>query len=348
MQRTETSQTYVVVPSKDIMADHANDGNEGGGGDRDIFVYRGGRAPRNVTHVRIDKSVEVIEHSAFDGCAHLVQVDTHDGIRKVGNMAFHRCRSLRSIDLRSAVEIGDGAFGGCENLVDVKFGDKLETIGIYAFEACRSLECLKLPSIITVKSGAFMYCKALSSIEFSERLETIEPGAFLSCERLRHITIPLKRDLLTLDPILRTYTHFNYCDQLTTVDLVGGTHNKTVASLHMESWRTEMIAEINRINQDLPNIDRQQKTEEIKQWMYSVIDKMDHYKTEHHRYVKEAITLLELALWKAKLDEKDENGAAAGRTKKAKLDAESVRKEKRVTCGADLVVRNILPFLKLE
>ena len=106
-----------------------------------------------------------------------------------------------------------------------------------------------------------------------------------------------------------------------------------------------MIAEINLINQVLPNTPADEKTEPIKQWVDSVIDKIDHYEAEHHRYVKEAVTLLELTLWKAKLDDKDEN-SAAGRTKKAKLD--SVRKEKRITCGADTVIKNVLPFLKLE
>eukprot|EP00985_Skeletonema_marinoi_P007418 scaffold3259_cov71-Skeletonema_marinoi.AAC.2 len=329
------------------MADHANDGNEGGGGGRDIFVYRGGRAPRNVTHVRIDKSVEVIEEDAFYRCEDLVHVETHDRIRKVGRSAFYGCTSLRSIDLRSVVEIGDGAFKGCESLVDVKFGDKLETIGICAFYECTSLQRLKLPSVITVLAGAFQFCKALTSIEFSERLETIEPYAFSGCERLQRIAIPLKRDLFTCDPISRKYSQFDGCYQLTTVDLVGGSHNKTVTSLHMESWRTEMIAEINRINQDLPNTPADEKTVAIKQWMDSVIDGMDLYKAEHHRYIKEALTLLELALWKAKLDEKEEN-SAEGRTNKVKLDAESVRTEKRVTCGADIVIRNVLPFLKLE
>mmetsp|Transcript_32028 Transcript_32028/g.64673 ORF Transcript_32028/g.64673 Transcript_32028/m.64673 type:complete len:82 (+) Transcript_32028:1-246(+) len=81
--------------------------------------------------------------------------------------------------------------------------------------------------------------------------------------------------------------------------------------------------------------------------MDSVIDKIDHYKVEHLRYVKEALTVLELALWKAKLGEKEENFAEGG-TKKAKLDIESVRKEKRITCGADMVIKNVLPFLKLE
>eukprot|EP00985_Skeletonema_marinoi_P007417 scaffold3259_cov71-Skeletonema_marinoi.AAC.1 len=307
------------------MADHANDGNEGGGGGRDIFVYRGGRAPQHVTHVRIDKSVEVIEDYAFNGCKHLVQVETHDGIRKVGKRAFFGCKSLRSIDLRSAVEIGEDAFRGCENLTDVQFGDKLEIIGICAFAQCTSLERLKLPSIITIKYAAFRYCDALTSIEFSERLQTIERWAFLGCDRLHRIAIPLKRDLFTFDPRRQEYNQFDSCDLLATVDLVGGSHNKTIASLHMESWRTEMIAEINRINQFLPNTPAYEKTAAIKQWIDSVIDKMDHFKAKHHRYVKEGVTLLELALWKAKLDEKDKN-SAEGRTKKAKLDSESVRK----------------------
>eukprot|EP00985_Skeletonema_marinoi_P008343 scaffold3762_cov103-Skeletonema_marinoi.AAC.4 len=331
------------------MADHADDGNNDGDGGRDVFfVYRGGRAPRNVTHVRIDKSVEVIEDHAFEYYKLLVQVDTHDGIRNVGRDAFHGCKSLRSIDLRSVVEIGEYAFFRCENLVDVKFGDKLETVGIHAFDGCSSLERLNITSVITVRAGAFQSCKALSSIEFSERLESIQPGAFRHCERLQRIAIPLKRDLFPFDPTYRRYTQFDYCHQLTTVDLVGETHNKTITSLHMESWRIEMIEEINRINQVLPNTPAYEKTAAIIQWVDSVVDKMDHYKAEHHTCVKEAVTLLELALWKAKLAEKEEN-AAEGRTKKkAKLDGESVRKEKRVTCGADTVIRNILPFLQLE
>ena len=108
-----------------------------------------------------------------------------------------------------------------------------------------------------------------------------------------------------------------------------------------------MITEINRINQVLPTTPVDDKTAEIRQWMNSVIDKMDHYKTEHYRYVKEGITLLELALWKAKLGEKGGN-CEEGKTKKAKVDSESARKERRVTCGADVVIKNVLPFLQLK
>ena len=325
------------------MADHADD-DVG-----DIFVYRGGRVPRHVTRVRIDKSVEEIEEIAFYNCEHLVHVETHDGIRRVRKCAFYNCKLLRRIHLKSVVEIGEYAFDGCENLADVEFGDKLETIGWCAFKGCRSLERLNLPSIVTIETAAFWMCSALTDIEFSERLETIGGRAFRSCECLQRIAIPLKRNLFPLfvrHDHNQIYGQFDGCDQLKTIDLVGGIH-KTVASLHMESWRTEMNTEIDRINQVLPTTPTNEKSDEIQQWTGTVIDKMDFYKAEHYRYVKEAITLLELALWKAKLDEKEDN-SAEGRTKKAKIDVDSARKERRITCGADMVIKNVLPFLQLE
>eukprot|EP00984_Skeletonema_dohrnii_P024934 scaffold14077_cov80-Skeletonema_dohrnii-CCMP3373.AAC.2 len=316
------------------MADHADDA------DGDVFVYMGGQAPQHVTHVRIDKSVDVIEDEAFRDCQILVHVETHDGIRKVGTWAFRNCKFLRRINLKSAVEIDKSAFSECENLESVEFGDKLETIGKGAFGLCSSLERLKLPSIVTIKLGSFYDCSALADIEFSERLETIEALAFAGCHRLRRIAIPLKRGLFSFNNALQKYNQFDRCEQLTTVDLVGEAHTKVILRC---IWREE----INRINQVLPTTPADDKTDEIQQWMDSVLDKMDHYEAEHCRYVKEAATLLELALWKAKLGEKEET-CAEGRAKKAKIDAESARREKRITCGADMVIKNVLPFLHLK
>ena len=312
----------------------------------DIFIYRGGRAPgEHFTHTRIDRSVDEIEEFAFDFCERLSTVDTHDGLRKIGKYAFCNCRSLRRINLKSVVEFERNAFDRCESLESAEFGDRLETIGYSAFSGC-SLKHLKLPSIITIKMYAFDGCKCLTDIEFSERLETIEALAFYGCERLQRIVIPLKRNLFEFSDYSQRYSQFDECEQLATVDLVGQIH-ETIASLHMESWRTDMIAEINQINQVLPNTPADEKTEEIRRWTESLLDKMDHYKAEHNRYVKEGITLLELALWKAKLGGKEDN-CGEGKAKKAKVDAESYRRNKRITCGADIVIKNVLPFLKLE
>ena len=330
----------------------ADDGEDDG----DIFIYRGGRAPQHVTHARIDKSVDEIEDAGRDGpddafknCRFLVQVDTHDGIRRIGTYAFYFCESLRRINLKSAVEIEWCAFFGCLNLTHVEFGDRLETIGQAAFSYCKSLELapIKLQSIITIGARAFMNCKRLTDIELSGRLETMGPMAFHGCVRLQRIAIPLKRDLFEFSDVYHTFDQFDKCEQLATVDLVGGIH-KTVASLHMDSWRAEMIEEINRVNQVLPNTPANEKTNEIKQWIDPVIDKMDHYRSEHARHVREGTTLLVLALWKAKLDEKEES-PEEGKTRKVKVvDSESARKERRITCGADIVIKNVLPFLQLE
>lgn len=309
--------------------------------DTEVFFYRGGRAPQHITHAIIDKSVTEIEANAFNHCKRLVHAKTHDGIRRIGRRAFYKCTRLLWINLKSVVEIEERAFEKCEKLDQVEFGDMLERIGAGAFGLCTSLDYLKLPSII-IGPCAFSSCKRLTDIEFSERLGTLGSSAFKGCKRLECIAIPLKRDLFVSD----NDNQFGNCERLETVELVGGIH-KTVASLHLDSWRADMIAEIDRINRVLPITRAYRKTDAMRQWFGSVIDKVDHYKAKHYRYVKEGMTLLELALWKVKLDEKEEK-CGEGRTKKIKVDAESSRRDKRIACGADVVIKNVLPFLRLD
>jgi hypothetical protein len=73
---------------------------------------------------------------------------------------------------------------------------------------------------------------------------------------------------------------------------------------------------------------------------------MERYKADYNLLLKEALTLLELALWKAKLDVEKEGDSLKG--DKAKVDTDSVRKVRRVKCGADIIIRNVLPILQLE
>ena len=109
---------------------------------------------------------------------------------------------------------------------------------------------------------------------------------------MRRIAIPLK------DNFVIDLNAFSRCRNLSRVDVVGGIH-KTISSLHLESWKNEMMEEIERINQTLPDT----RSVTIQQWIRSALDRMEHYKVEHRILVKEAMTLLELALWKAKLEE---------------------------------------------
>ena len=120
-----------------------------------------------------------------------------------------------------------------------------------------------------------------------------------------------------------------------------------------------MNEEIQRINQVLPGTHPDEMTNVIRQWIQAVIVKIERCKAEHGASLKEATTLLELALWKAKLDDfKVEDDVGPGEKKaserKAKIDDdddddEGARKEEaRITSGAGIIIKNVLPYLKME
>mmetsp|Transcript_18053 Transcript_18053/g.27484 ORF Transcript_18053/g.27484 Transcript_18053/m.27484 type:complete len:192 (+) Transcript_18053:517-1092(+) len=190
-----------------------------------------------------------------------------------------------------------------------------------------------MPSIKTIGGGTFFGCEQLVELDFPECLEQIGKSAAIGCINLRRISIPLKSDMLMDDNILGDYWQFRHCIRLTTVDLVGGLH-KTISSLHLERWKNEMKEEINRINLILPN-DTGDKAFTIQRWIQSVIRKMESCTVGHQNLLMEATTLLELALWKFKLDEMGEG------------DDTCTKNELRVTSGASIVIKNVLPFLRL-
>ena len=189
-----------------------------------------------------------------------------------------------------------------------------------------------MPFVRTIGRDAFANCKKLSDVEFGEALRTLHVQAFHCCSKLERVALPLKGNIIE-DRV------FDFCSKLATVDLVGGIH-QTVASLHMESWRNEMKDEINRINQTLPTIESM-KTIEIRRWTESVINRLDHYRAEHKALLKEATTLLELALWKANLDDNEKGEVAKGERHRE-------RNELRVTSGADVVIKSVFSFLKIS
>ena len=327
---------------------------EGGGGDDDVFVYMGGdqEESRYVTHAIVNRSINIISrNNAFNNRRWLVSIEMHDGIDIIEEDAFVECMSLRSIKLTGVRVIENYAFCACKALEYVEFGNKLETIGDGAFAHTTSLTNIKLPKVRIIGKWAFRWCEQLTDVELSEDLERIGDEAFEGCYRcLRRIAIPLRNNLFGGDNVLK------YCDALSQVDLVGEVHN-TISSLNLESWRNDMDEEIDSINWDLPNLgtkDPDEKTLEIKRWIDRVLERMEHYKSEHHTLLKEAMPLLELALWKFKLlDEtfgemfvgQEGMRTTRGQRKRARMERRQVA---RIASGADIVIRNVLPFLKLE
>ena len=321
--------------SKEEMAE-VNDDDE-------IFVYMGGdqQVPYGVRRARIHVSVKIVRARAFYHRTSLISVEFHDEVEIIEKNAFECCGSFRgSIKLLGVRIIKEWAFYGCSNLSDVEFGDRLETIEGNSFNSCSSLKKIRMPSVRTIGSLAFANCHKISDVEFGEALRKLGNSFGYWCDNLKRIALPLKSGLIEDDV-------FNYCSRLTTVDLVGGIHD-TVASLHMESWRNEMTDEINRINQVLPSMDNQRKTVAIQQWMESTIRQLDHHKTEHNKILKDATTLLELALWKANLDDNEGGQLDREGVRTTRGSRKRARKEICITSGASIVIKNVLPYLQLS
>jgi hypothetical protein len=317
-----------------------------------FYIYRGGRAPTDVSHVKIHKSVFAIDDEAFMNCRQLEYVESHKELSKIGKKSFAFCQLLRSIDLSGVKIIEHSAFCNCSAITDADLPE-VERIGNQAFGHCMSLTKISAPSAESINLGAFLNCERLSSAEFGERLHRIDQLAFFDCPSLRHIAIPLplrRRDIFRGDVF--------DCPNLSTVQLVGKLYN-SVEYITMAIWRNQMRNTINQINSDLPAT-HLNKTVAIRRWIEEVQDKIIHFKILHSMWLTRATTVLELVLWKVKLEE-TEDDALESKSKKAKINEGGsmglstnatreyrYRQEKRIQCGADIIIKNVVSFLKLN
>jgi hypothetical protein len=145
------------------------------------------------------------------------------------------------------------------------------------------------------------------------------------------------------------------CPNLSFVDLIGGSSiQKTISSLLLQRWGRKMSEELESINW---NLSPTNANTEIRRWIKRVIKRIEHYKSEHSILLEEAMTLLELALWKVKLlsnesSEEEDDGTSLDLEEKqpaeeVEIDVNTTRQNLRITPGASIVIKNVLPFLKL-
>jgi hypothetical protein len=109
-----------------------------------------------------------------------------------------------------------------------------------------------------------------------------------------------------------------------------------VEALPFKVWRnciSNMIQTANYIwNQANSNI------------LHRIRDKLVFFEDELPK-LKEATTMLELALWKKRINDTNHQQKMACSRKKIKIVESSTRQQDRVTCGADVVIGHVLPFL---
>ena len=116
-----------------------------------VYTRHSNQVPRNVTHVRVHHSVEVIEQDAFKGCEWLTVVELGKGLGVIRRDAFLYCTSLKHFQTPPTLKaIYSRAFEYCSQSTTVRLREGLERIGPGAFHGCTNLRAIFIQSSITL------------------------------------------------------------------------------------------------------------------------------------------------------------------------------------------------------
>jgi hypothetical protein len=131
------------------------------------------------------------------------------------------------------------------------------------------------------------------------------------------------------------HSFWNLCQERMQFLVMCGMSDR-VEALAFKVWRdciSNMIQTSNfEYNRDNSNI------------LHRIRDKLVFFEDELPK-LKEATTILELALWKKRINDTNHQDIATQSQKKIKIVESSTRQQDRVTCGADVVIGHVLPFL---
>ena len=296
-----------------------------------VFEYTGREEqkdiPKDVTIVRFDSSAEEVGESMFKGCEQLKKVVLNEGLKKIGFRSFYYCNKLVHLNLTSTLlKISERAFYNCVNLREVVFNEGLQTIGDYAFYNCKLLESIRLPSTVTeIGDSAFYKCDNLRGVVLNETLQTIRISAFAHCTSLEGIIIPH-----TVTEI--SHNTFYNCRNMRVVGLHEGIkkiglhafegwsslERFTFPTLSSRLWTITLAGQTeveNKIDH-IPGLVRRGSELFIPtsiplfgiiryggNWkiVKEVLGRIDQLLTYYE--LREATTLLELAMWKSKIDQ---------------------------------------------
>jgi len=259
----------------------------------DVFVYTGQEpVPKDVISVRFHPSIVEVDDNdgpnlsndlVFSQCGQLKEVVFNEGLEKIGVLSFWGCRSLESITLPSTlIELKDYAFQNCRNLREVVLNEGLRKIGVGVFHQCESLESINVPPTVTIiENRAFAECTRLREVALNEIQSSIDDYAFDTCLSLERFKFPSLS--IRLDNIIQAGQRDieSKLDDIPAVEWRGG--ELFIPSVQRETERNWGMV-VARAELDKEKLNR----------VKGLIS---------YHEMKEATTMFELALWKARIDQ---------------------------------------------
>ena len=172
---------------------------------------------KNVTSVRLPKTIHTIGEYAFENCTQLQSIELPAGLKQLGANAFSGCTQLQTVELPAGLtQLGSRTFSGCTQLQTVELPAGLTGTGEYTFDGCTNLQRINLPDgVEELGNGTFNNCSSLTNITLPQGLKGIGEDAFSGCSLLTGIVLPqgLKR--------IGMYA-FSRCSSLTEIVLPQG------------------------------------------------------------------------------------------------------------------------------
>lgn len=211
------------------------------------------------------------------------EVVFNEGLKTVGKKAFRHCRLLQSISIPSIfTELEDKAFYRCTGLREIVMNDELKKIGQSAYYGCSSLQSITIPPTVNEIGGsAFNSCGSIREVELHEGLQKIGGHAFRGCYSLERLTLP------SISVRLEVIIQAGQTGVMHKIDAIRGN------MIERRGYELFVPGAVLVIGGDSNRNTIRASLDQIVSWI-------------RYHEMKEATSLFELALWKAKLDQADE------------------------------------------
>lgn len=102
--------------------------------------------------------------------------------------SFYQCQSLKTVDIRNAVELKYRSFYQCTALEEINISS-VKIVGDQAFYGCSALENIDLSKVKSFGSVSFYQCSSLLAIDLSSATGRLSDSAFSGCSSLTRIII---------------------------------------------------------------------------------------------------------------------------------------------------------------
>lgn len=146
----------------------------------------------NISKVILHEGITKLGKLAFYNCEYLTSISIPENVSYIGASAFQGCKCLTSVSVPENVSyIGESCFSDCNNLYKINLPDKLKSLENSLFSGCTSLTKINIPSNLEIVSDyTFHWCTSLESIQLPGTVRKIGGRAFNHCTSLTELMVP--------------------------------------------------------------------------------------------------------------------------------------------------------------